>query len=86
MTVQEQHIAAGNWEQLQKVLCNSGVSQSDLESLSSAVSKDKKTMGTAVEGWIEKTAPKILSGGVKMAASVGKSILTEYLRHYFGLN
>jgi hypothetical protein len=86
MTVQEQHIPAGNWEQLQKVLCSSGVSQSDLESLSSAVSEDKKTMGTAVEGWIEKTAPKVLSGGVKMAAAVGKSILTEYLRHYFGLN
>ena len=51
MTVQEQHIAAGNWEQLQRVLCNSGVSQSDLESLSIAVIEDKKTMGTAVEGW-----------------------------------
>jgi hypothetical protein len=30
MTIHEQHIAAGDWGQLQKVLCNSGASQSDL--------------------------------------------------------
>jgi hypothetical protein len=86
MTVQEQHIATGNWEQLQKVLCNSGVSQSDVGSLATAVSEDKDQMGPTVKGWIEKTAPKVLSGGVKMAASVGQSILTEYLKHYFGLS
>ncbi len=86
MTVQEQHIAAGNWEQLQKVLCNSGLSQSDLDSLSAAVGEDKNQMGSAVKKWIENTAPKALSGGVKIAASVGQAILTEYLKHYFGLS
>jgi hypothetical protein len=86
MTFQEQHIAAGNWEELQKVLCNSGISQSELKSLSTAVSEDANQMGPTVKGWIEKTAPKVLSGGVKMAASVGQAILTEYLKHYFGLN
>lgn len=86
MTVQEQHISAGNWEELQKVLCNSGISQSELESLSTAVSEDENQMGPTVKGWIEKTAPKVLSGGVKMATSVGQAILTEYLKHYFGLS
>ncbi len=85
MTVQEQHIPAGNWEQLQKVLCSSGVSQSDLESLSSAVSEDKKTMGTAVKGG-SRDCSKGAERRREMAAAVGKSILTEYLRHYFGLN
>jgi hypothetical protein len=86
MTIHEQHIAAGDWRQLQKVLCNSGVPQSDVGSLAAAVSEDKEQMGPTVKGWIEKTAPKVLSGGVKMAASVGQSILTEYLKHYFGLS
>ena len=86
MTVQEQHIAAGNWEQLANVLRNSGVSQSDVRSLSDAVSEDKNQMGAAVKDWIEKAAPKVLSGGVKMAASVGQAILTEYLKLYFKLN
>jgi len=86
MTIHEQHIAAGDWGQLEKVLRNSGVSQSDLSSLATAVSEDKNQMGPTVKGWMEKTAPKVLSGGVKMAATVGQSILTEYLKHYFGLN
>lgn len=86
MTVHEQHIAVGDWGQLQKVLGNSGVSQSDVGSLANAVSEDKNQMGPAVKDWIKKTAPKVLSGGVKMAASVGQSILTEHLKHYFGLS
>jgi hypothetical protein len=86
MTVQEQHIAPGSWEQLQQVLCKSGVSQSDLDALSTAVSEDKNQMGPTVKGWIEKTAPKVLSGGVKIATSVGQALLSEYLKHYFGLS
>jgi hypothetical protein len=60
--------------------------KSDLDALSTAVSEDKNQMGSTVKGWIEKTAPQVLSGGVKIAASVGQALLTEYLKHYFGLS
>jgi hypothetical protein len=86
MTIQEQRISTGDWKQLEQVLRNSGVSQPDLDALSKAVSEDKNQLGSTVKGWIEKTAPNVLSGGVKMAASVGQAILSEYLKHYFGLN
>ena len=42
-------------------------------------------MGSMVTGWIMKTAPKVLSGGVKVGAAVGQTLLTEFLKQYFGL-
>jgi len=38
-----------------------------------------------VKDWVKKTAPKVLSGGVKIGASVGQTLLLEYLKQYFGL-
>ena len=35
--------------------------------------------------WIKATAPKVLAGGVKMGAEVGKAVLTEMLMQYYGL-
>ncbi|HEX4577126.1 MAG TPA: hypothetical protein VH117_07220 [Edaphobacter sp.] len=84
MTIQQQNIATGDWKQLEQVLRRSGLSQPDLDDLSTAVTQDQNKIGSTVKGWIEKTGPKVLSGGIKMASSVGQAILTEYLKHYFG--
>jgi hypothetical protein len=43
-------------------------------------------MGAKVKSWIEKTAPKVLSGGVKVGVAVGQSLLLEYLKQYYGLS
>jgi hypothetical protein len=85
ITVQQQNISVGDWAQLQKVLQNSGVSKPELDELSEAVKRDDQTMGSSVEGWIKKTAPKVVSGGVKVAVAVGQTLLTEYMKQYFGM-
>ena len=43
-------------------------------------------MGAKVKGWMEKVAPKVLSGGVKVGVAVGQSLLLEYLKQYYGLS
>lgn len=83
---QQQNIVAGDWDHLAKVLRSSGISEPELKELSKAAKADGKTMGARVKGWIEKTAPKVLSGGVKVGLAVGQSLLLEYLKQYYGLS
>jgi hypothetical protein len=83
---QQQNIVAGDWEHLVKVLLDTGISEAELTELSAAVKDDGKSMGAKVRGWIEKTAPKVLSGGVKVGVAVGQSLLLEYLKQYYGLS
>jgi len=83
---EQQNIVAGDWEHLAKVLLNAGISEPELNELSTAVKGDGKTIGARVKGWIEKTAPKVLSGGVKVGVAVGQSLLLEYLKQYYGLS
>ena len=85
ISIHQQNIEIGNWEQLEKALQNSGVPQPELEQLSAAVHSDKGSMGSAVGAWIKKVGPTVLSGGVKIGTAVGQAILTEYLKRYFGL-
>jgi AbiTii-like protein len=82
---QQQNIVAGDWEHLSQVLRSAGVADPELDELSAAVKQDGKKVGPKVKGWIAKTAPKVLSGGVKIGAAVGQSLLTEYLKQYCGL-
>lgn len=82
---QQQNIVAGDWEHLAKVLQSAGISETELTELSTAVETDGKKMGAKVKGWIEKTAPKVLRGGVKVGVTVGQSLLLEYLKQYYGL-
>ena len=42
--------------------------------------------GFGVKGWISKNGMKVLSGGVKIGAAVGQSVLTPYLKQHFGLD
>lgn len=83
---QQQNIVAGDWEHLSQVLRTVGVSEPQLQELSKAVDQDGRRMGSGVKGWIARTAPKVLSGGVKIGAAVGQMLLTEYLKQYFGLS
>ena len=83
---QQQNIIAGDWEHLAKVLRSAGISEHELNELSTAVKGDGKTMGARVKDWIEKTAPKVLSSGVKVGVAVGQSLLLEYLKQYYGLS
>jgi len=78
---QQQNIIAGDWEQLAKALRTAGVSAPEIGELSTAIERDGKTIGAKVKDWVKKTAPKVLSGG----ASVGQTLLLEYLKQYFGL-
>ncbi|MGB2603508.1 MAG: hypothetical protein WBC78_07930 [Candidatus Sulfotelmatobacter sp.] len=82
----QQNIVAGDWEHLAKVLRTAGVSDPELDELSTAVREDGKTMGARVKGWISKAAPKVLSGGVRIGVSVGQTLLVEYLKQYYGLS
>jgi hypothetical protein len=85
INVQQQNIEIGNWQQLTQVLEHSGLSKPELDELSTAVGSDKSKMGPAVLRWIKDAAPKVISGGVKIGATVGQAILTEFLKKYFGL-
>lgn len=84
-TIQQHNIVAGDWDQLAKVLHNSGMSKPELEELSTAIKQDGQTMGSRVQGWINKNAAKVLSGGVKIGATIGQSLLTEYMKQHLGL-
>ena len=83
---EQQNIVAGDWEHLAKVLRSAGILEPELNELSTAVKGDGKTMGAKVKDWIEKTAPKVLSGGVKVGMAFGQSLLLEYLKQYYGLS
>ncbi len=66
------------------MLRSAGISEPELDELSEAIKDEKRTTGARVKGWIEKTAPKVLSGGVKIGAAVGQALLLEYLKQYCG--
>ena len=85
---QQQNIVAGDWGQLELALKDAGVAGSELKELSAAVETDgnqKLKENGSVMKWIKSTAPKVLAGGVKMGAEVGKAVLTEMLMQYYGL-
>lgn len=81
----EQNIAIHDWKHLTQVLHSVGVSQQEADELSEAAKEDGGKLGPKVKDWIAKTAPKVIVGGMKMAATIGTSVLTEYLGKYFGV-
>jgi hypothetical protein len=82
---EQQNIAAGDWEHLSQVLQSVGVSKEELDELSRVAKEDGGKLGPKIKGWIAKTAPQVVVGGVKMAASIGITVLTEYMKQYYGL-
>jgi|SRR5579864_417046 len=85
---QQQNIVVGDWENLERVLKDAGIASTELKELSEAVKSDgshKLKEDGAVMGWIKANAPRVLAGGIKMGAEVGKAVLTEMLMKYYGL-
>jgi hypothetical protein len=83
--INTQNIAVGNWEDLKRVLNESGIGDGDVAELSQAIQKDGKTIGTGVRGWISRNADKVLDHGLKLGTAVGTTLLTEYLKQHLGL-
>jgi hypothetical protein len=85
---QQQNIVSGDWQHLERVLKDAGLTDPELKALSAAVESDgnqKLKDNGSVMKWIKATAPKVLAGGVKIGAEVGKAVLTEMLMQYYGL-
>jgi hypothetical protein len=85
---QQQNIAAGHWRSLESVFRNTGITDTELADLSVAIKSDgdqKLRESGSVMKWIKDAAPKVLTGGVKMGAEVGKAVLTEMLMQYYGV-
>jgi hypothetical protein len=86
---QQQNIVAGNWEQLERALKGAGIASApELKELSAGVEADgnqKLKENGSVMKWIKATAPKVLAGGVKISAEVGKAVLVEMFMQYYGL-
>jgi hypothetical protein len=80
-------ISAGDKEQLGAALRSTGLPESSVSELSKAIEQDGGSrLGDRVKSWIKENAPKALVGGVKVASSVAQSVLTEYLKQYYGLH
>jgi hypothetical protein len=80
-----QNIAVGNWEDLKKALTGVGIAENDVDELSTAIQEDGKTMGQRVKGWIGRNAGKVFDRGLQVGASVGTTILTEYVKRHLGM-
>jgi hypothetical protein len=83
--INTQNIAVGNWEELKKVLSESGIGEKDVAELSQALQQDNKTMGATVKGWIGRNAGKVFNSGLQVGVSVGTTILTQYIKRHLGL-
>src|SRR5206468_10189529 len=83
--VQNNNLTPGDWNQLAKALTSAGISQDQVQELSTAVSADNSKIGAKVLSWIKQQAPNVVAGGVKIGASVGQAVLTQYLNQHFGL-
>jgi hypothetical protein len=90
MQIQNNTLTPGDWNQLAKILSNAGIAPAAVDELSKEILADKAStgspLGTRVLDWIKKQGPNVLAGGVKISASVGQSLLTEYLKQHYGIH
>lgn len=90
MQIQNNTLIPGDWNQLAKTLNSAGIAPAAVDELSKEIAADKtptgSPLGTRVLDWIKKQAPNVVSGGVKIGASVGQSLLTEYLKQHYGIH
>jgi hypothetical protein len=84
MTIHQQSLTQ-NWENLASALRASGISEKEVTDLKGVVDQEGKKMGPTVMAWIRQNAPNVLSAGVKVGATVGQNLLTEFLQQHFGL-
>jgi hypothetical protein len=62
-----------------------GIQEGDIGELSNAIEQDGKTFGTRVKDWIGSNATKVFDKGLQVGASVGTTVLTEYIKRHFGM-
>jgi hypothetical protein len=90
MQIQNNTLIPGDWKQLAKTLNNAGIAPAAVDELSKEIAADKtptgSPLGTRVLDWIKKQGPNVVSGGVKIGASVGQSLLTGYLKQHYGIH
>jgi uncharacterized protein YidB (DUF937 family) len=79
-------ITAGNREELDKALLEHGLDHTAIERLSEALSSDGGTLGSKVNSWIKRNAPKLAASGAQVGMSVGQTLLTSWLKSYCGLS
>jgi hypothetical protein len=85
-TVTQNSITAGDKQQLEAVLRQSGISDSGLSDLSRAIEHDgSNKMGSGVQAWIKENASRALVGGIRLGAHVVQPVLTEFLKQFFGI-
>lgn len=79
-------IQTGDKEKLDTALRSLGIPDSSLNDLSTAIHQDGGTkLGSRVKAWVRENAAKALVGGVKVGASAAQSVITEYMKQFFGL-
>lgn len=79
-----------DFESLKETLGKLGVAENDIVDLESAMksdgnTKDKKTWGKSVSGWVGSMVAKATSGAWKVATSAGAEVLSKALCKYYGL-
>jgi hypothetical protein len=79
-------IKVGDWACLKSALSASGMTERDLEDLSSAVKEDKEKIGPKIREWIKDKGLKVATGGMKIGIEAGKAVLTDLLKQYLGLS
>jgi hypothetical protein len=79
-------IIAGDRKSLDTVLSKSGMGKEDLNELSEAILVDGGSkLGNGMANWIQSKSGKVIVAGMKVTASIGQQLLTEWLMQYVGL-
>src|ERR1700733_2132613 len=79
-------ISVGDRENLDKTLLQVGLEPQDIKQLDQAMQSDgNNTMGSRVSSSIKQTAPKVIQSGVKVGTEVAQSLLSTWLKQYYGL-
>jgi hypothetical protein len=84
-TINTTNIAVGSWQDLSKALLSVGIREKDIHDLSKAIEQDGKTFGTRAKDWIDRNATKVFDKGLQVGASVGTTVLTEYIKRHLGV-
>jgi hypothetical protein len=84
-TIDTLNIAVGDWQDLRKALLAVGIQERDIGELSHAIEQDGKKFGTQVKDWICRNATKVFDKGLQAGASIGTTLLAEYIKRHFGI-
>jgi hypothetical protein len=83
------NITKGNFEALEKILSEKGVSNKDIEELQQVIDNDNpneetKEFGNNVKGWISGMLTKTMDGSWEIGLGAAGSLLAEGIKLYYG--